>query len=133
MFAIDTRARKHRAMAPMAILIGAVGTLACLGCSVQHYDPATGIEHVWGIGHVRMRVNPPAEAVRSVMTGSETIGFGVAVGGERASLVAGWNREQRLSVLNDNTSVRLEWPTSDFFSVRVGSQPPALTTRRAEQ
>jgi len=39
-----------------------------------------GIEHVWGIGHVRCG-QPTSRGVRSVMTGSETIGFGVAVAG----------------------------------------------------
>ncbi len=26
------------------------------GCAVQYYDPATQTDHLWGVGHFKMRV-----------------------------------------------------------------------------
>ena len=36
----------------------------------------------------------------------------------------GWQRLEYLDVLKEDTSVRLEWPESSLFNVRVGAEFP---------
>ncbi len=39
------------------------------GCAVHYYDPKTGAEHIWGVGHLVMKVSAPNEGVRAVVSG----------------------------------------------------------------
>lgn len=98
------------------------------GCAVHYYDKSTGTEHLWGFGHLKMAVQPSSEGVRAVVKGTQTLGLGFGLGREDYFLSAGWNNQRILKVA-DNTSVRFEWPTADFFNVRVGTNfPPAYWT-----
>ena len=97
------------------------------GCALHYYDPDTGTEHLWGIGHMRMKVGETNEGVRAVVTGTDTVGIAGGSGPSERYLTIGWQRLSRLQVLDSDTSIRLEWPRSDFSSVRVGNDlPPAL-------
>lgn len=96
------------------------------GCAVQYYDKATQTEHLWGIGHFKMQVKPPNEGVQAIVKGNEVLGVSVKVGADDYHMLFGWNRTAQMSVVSEGASVRLEWPTSDMFSVRVGSRPPFL-------
>jgi H+/Cl- antiporter ClcA len=108
-----------------ASLLSLIACQMC-GCALHYYDRKTGIEHVWGIGHLRMKARQPAEGVRAVVTGSTTIGARVSVGEENASTTIGFAMSNRI-VVQDDSAVRLEWPDSSFFNVRVGTEfPPAL-------
>ena len=94
------------------------------GCAVHYYDKATGTEHLWGFGHFKMAVHPSDEGVTAVIKGTQTLGLGLGLGREDYYLTAGWNNQRFVTVAN-NASVRLEWPTADFFNVRVGTNFPA--------
>jgi hypothetical protein len=98
--------------------------LASTGCAIQYYDPKTGAEHLWGFGHLRLKVQPPAGAVSAVVAGQETFGFGAGTTAAGGHLAVGWRDERRIVVNPTNASVRLEWPDADFLKVRVGSDPP---------
>lgn len=98
------------------------------GCAVHYYDKATGTEHLWGFGHMKMKVAPSGEGVRAIVKGTQTLGLGVGLGREDYYLSAGWS-SQRILRVADDTCVRFEWPTADFFNVRVGTNfPPAYCT-----
>lgn len=45
------------------------------GCAIHYFDPETGIEHLWGIGHMRMKVGEANEGVRAVVVGTDTLGM----------------------------------------------------------
>jgi hypothetical protein len=98
--------------------------LLTTGCAVHYFDASTGTEHVWGIGHLKMKAAPPAEGVQAVVRGSDVFGLSVGRTDRQFHLTLGWNRLQRLDVVDDDVALRLEWPTSDFASVRVGSAFP---------
>jgi len=93
------------------------------GCAVHYYDPSTGTENLWGFGHMKMAVQPANEGVRAVINGTQTLGLGLGLGQQDYYVLAGWNSQRMLRVA-DNTSVRFEWPTADFFNVRVGTNFP---------
>ena len=94
------------------------------GCAIQYYDRATETEHLWGFGHMKMKLATPEERVRATVKGLEIIGVGAGLGKERSHVTIGWSNDKHLEVIDENTTVRFEWPTSDFFKVRVGSEPP---------
>lgn len=96
------------------------------GCAIQYYDRATQTEHLWGLGHMKMRVALPDEGVKAIVKSTEVVGVSVAVGSDESHILLGWNRFTRLNVTSESTSIRLLWPSSDLFSVRVGSRPPFL-------
>jgi hypothetical protein len=107
------------------------------GCAIHYYDSETGTYHLFGFGHMRMRISEPNEGVRAVVSGTESAGLAFGSGPEDGFLVLGWQKSSRLSAIDENTAVRLEWPTADVFQVRVGSEfpftpeevPQASTTR----
>jgi hypothetical protein len=103
-----------------------VASLVCAGCAVQYFDKTTQTEHLWGVGHFKMKVAPSSEGVQAIVKGNEVLGASVKVGDDDCHVVLGWSRTTQLSVISESASVRLEWPTNDFFTVRVGSRPPFL-------
>jgi len=94
------------------------------GCAVHYFDEETGTEHLWGVGHMQMRVAPPEEEVRAVVGQMRTLGLSVGQLQNNRHLALGWHSDTRLYMIDDDTSVRFEWPTSRLFNVRVGSEPP---------
>ena len=37
------------------------------GCAVHYFDEATGTEHNWGFGHLKIKVAPPDEGLRALV------------------------------------------------------------------
>ena len=103
------------------------------GCAIHYFDPETGIEHLWGIGHMRMKVGEANEGVRAVVVGTDTLGMAAGSTVYDRYVALGWQRLSRLRVVGQDTAVRLEWPTSDLFSVRAGSELPPDLHRDAGQ
>jgi hypothetical protein len=102
-----------------------IGSFAS-GCAVHYFDTKSGTEHLWGFGHMKMKVVPPNEGVQAVVKGTETLGFNLAAGQEDYHIGLGWDYRRRI-VVSSNAAVRLEWPNGDFFNVRVGTIPPFAT------
>lgn len=107
----------------LSLLAAALG-----GCALHFYDEATGTEHVWGLAHVKMRVQPSTEGVKAVAQGSETLGFSVGRTAAGPHLALGWHDESRILVSPADAALRFEWPTSNVFDVRVGTTPSFLQT-----
>ncbi|MBW1797720.1 MAG: hypothetical protein JRJ21_04800 [Deltaproteobacteria bacterium] len=102
------------------------------GCAVHYYDPVTSTEHVWGIGHMKMKISQPEESLRAVLKGREVLGVGISLGQEDYGLIAGWHRRSQLDVVDENASIRLEWPSGDIFNVRIGSIPPFIKSEEGQ-
>jgi len=96
------------------------------GCALHYYDAKTGTEHLWGFGHMKLKAAPPAEGVRAVVKGTESLGLDIGAGQDDYRIAVGWHSRRQI-VVSSNTTVRLEWPNGDFFNVRVGSLPPFVT------
>lgn len=96
----------------------------CSGCAIRYYDKESGVEHLWGFGHMKMRVSPANEGVQAMIRRTETLGVGLGLESGTCYFLTGWDFRDRLSVLGQDCSVRIEWPNSDIFNVRVGSRPP---------
>ena len=98
--------------------------LAASGCALHHYDEATGTEHIWGFGHMKMKVPPCNEGLQAIVRGTDVLGLSFGIGEQQNYLTAGWHRTQRLDVVAESTAIRYEWPDSDFAKVRIGSTFP---------
>ena len=95
-------------------------------CGLHYYDPDTGVDHLWGVGHLKMKLTSPVEGVRATITGVQMLGVGVSLGETNHYAQVGWSDIRLLRILHKSTCVRLDWPSNDMFSVRVGTVPPNL-------
>ena len=94
------------------------------GCAIHYFDSETGTEHLWGVGHMKMKVAAPNEGLQAVVRGVEVLGLGIGRDDGYGYVALGWHNRQRLDILDENASVRLEWCGNDFANVRVGSEFP---------
>lgn len=111
--------------------------MACLcfvnGCAIHYFDAETATEHIWGIGHMQMKAAAPHDDVRAVVSGVDLLGASAGRGRDGFSMTVGWERQRYVDVVGRDAAVTLEWPTSSFGDLRVGSQfpYPTLTTEAA--
>lgn len=128
-------------------LFASTGSLVLLmalsGCAVHYYSKATGTEHLWGFGHLKMRSIPESgeqprstNSVAAFVTGTSILGLSLGAGEEFAGIAAGWDSRSRIVIKQRNSSFCLLWPTNstplpfgirNVFSVRIGTNlPPEL-------
>ncbi len=119
---VDYRKAEFQIFAPI-VCVGLM--LATFGCALHHYDEATGTEHIWGFGHMKMKVAACNEGLQAIVHGTDVFGLSLGIGEQQNYLTAGWHRTQRLDVVAESTTIRYEWPDSDFANVRVGSKFPS--------
>ncbi len=75
-----------------------------------------------------MRVQTPNEGVQAAVRGVDVAGLGIGWAERQAYMTIGWHRTQSTEVIATDTAIRIEWPQSDPFSVRVGTEfPEALS------
>ena len=94
------------------------------GCAIHYYDADTGVTHLIGVGHMKMKVTGPDEGVRAAITSVDTLGISAGSSQYGKHLSAGWHRTQELAAIDADTSVCFEWMDSSPFSVRAGNKPP---------
>jgi hypothetical protein len=108
---------------------GRLALIACAvflsGCAVQYYDPDTGTTHVWGFGHMSMKMNPPNEGVQAVVRATSLLGFSLGRTSDRTYLTLGYDAEQQTDIVAENTAIHLDWPSGALFDLRAGSSWPA--------
>jgi hypothetical protein len=92
------------------------------GCAFQYFDPETGITHLWGFGHLSMKSIPPNEGLQATVRSTTTFGLSLGTTGSRTYLSVGYDNEQQTDVVDENTSVRLDWPAGDLFKLQAGSR-----------
>jgi hypothetical protein len=106
------------------ILLAVVPLVATTGCALHYFDPETGTEHIWGIGHMAMTPGTPSEGVRAIGRRTDTVGFSVGKLQEGVYLELGWGARQRVDIVDANTQLCLAWPRGSFYNVRVGTEFP---------
>lgn len=103
------------------------------GCAIHYYDEDTGTEHLWGFGHMKMKVSIPEEEIQATVHGVKICGLGFSKSPEDFSLITGFYNKTRMEIIAEDTSFRLEWPTNDLFYVRVGKSPPFINARETNR
>jgi hypothetical protein len=101
--------------------------LGSSGCAIEYFDARNGIEHVWGIGHVAMKVGLSNEGLKAVGHRTDSLGLSIGKAQEGYHLGLGWSSYQRIDVVDQNTQLCLAWPAGSFYNARVGSEfPPEI-------
>ena len=105
------------------LVVGLLASCLC-GCGIHHYDAKTGVEHLWGFGHLRMRVHPPTNGVQAVITGNQLVGVRVGAGTADYGLSVGYDNRRWIVINPGPAPLTLGWPTADFFNFRIGTNLP---------
>ena len=94
------------------------------GCAVHWYDAETGTEHVWGLGHLAVKVtDPDKDGVRDVVRESTVVGLGGGAHESGGYAVLGYHSDRRMIIRND-TNFWIGWTGHSLFRARVGAVPP---------
>lgn len=120
--------RVHRIAGPGLLLGGLIFSQP--GCAIRYHDAKTGTEHLWGFAHMKMRVAPVQDSpAPAIATQTETFGLGLhfGSGATDGGFALGWDRSTRV-IVPDDTTLSVDWPTTDLFDVRLGRRPSFLTT-----
>lgn len=80
-----------------------------------------------------MKFTESEDGLRAVVKGTEVLGACISFGQHESKFVTGWNRTNQLDVVDKDTSLRLEWPNSDIFNIRIGSTPPFMRSEKGER
>ncbi|MDX1973513.1 MAG: hypothetical protein SFY68_13360 [Candidatus Sumerlaeia bacterium] len=96
----------------------------CTGCAVHYYEEETGVEHLIGFGHMKMKAIEPNEGVQGVVHGSESFGLSLGKANRQTFTTLGWQRMENVDIIQESTSIRIEYPSSSFYDVRIGSKFP---------
>jgi len=99
--------------------------LNCSACAVDYFDSQTGVEHVWGVGHLAMKIDRPYQGLKATGWRSDSIGLSLGESEPGYHFSLGWNSYQQIDVVDQNTQLCVAWPTATFYNVRVGSEPPS--------
>lgn len=127
-----SRIRQYRAAPDIRVGLTIAGVAVLLsGCAVQYYDSETGTAHIWGFGHMSMKVSPPNQGLQAVVQGTRVLGLSLGKARDRTYLTIGYDSHQQTDILDRNTSVHLEWPAGDLFRLRAGSSWPNSDQTRA--
>jgi hypothetical protein len=101
-------------------VLSLISTLHINGCSLHYYDPQTQAEHIFGIGHMVMKVQDAGANRIAVVKGINSLGIAGGTLEDGAYLGAGWSSHHNIQIFEPNTKLDLLWPTSDWLNLRIG-------------
>ena len=104
------------------VLLVALGSVALPGCAVLSYDKQTGTQHLYGIGHLRMRTHAVEDRINLAATGIQTVGLTFGTTQEGAILSFGWQDLVSVRVVNPNAALVVERPAGGLFNLHVDSK-----------
>jgi len=111
----------------LAIKISAVVFIGLLqsSCAVYYRDRDSGAEHIWGFGHLSMKVVPPTEKKQAIIQRTTLTGIAVGLDNGSFGLSVGWDQREHMLIYDDNTAISIQRPpTNDFFYFKIGTYPP---------
>lgn len=107
-----------------------VGLLAALSlqlpaCAIHYFDAETGVEHVFGVGHMAAKVERRPDEIDAIGRKAEVVGVALGIEDDAVYLQLGWSARERLEILSPDTQFCLLRPTASLFNARVGSAHPS--------
>lgn len=108
----------------LKIIIITVSGLLLPGCAVYYHDRAAGIDHIFGFGHLSMKVTPPEEEKQAIVRRATTTGFAVGMDNGSLGMSVGYDQREHILIYDENVAITIERPPSnDFFQFRIGTYP----------
>ena len=105
-------------------LLAAVSAPFFTGCGFHYFNAKTGVEHVWGFGHLRLRVLPPTNSLQAVIKGCTIVGAKFGGSQDDFGLSLGYDARRMIYISPLDAQFSLEWPRASFFNVRLGTNVP---------
>ena len=106
-------------------LVIAFLSLYLTGCAIYYRDPDSGAEHIWGFGHLAMKVTPPLEGKQAIIRRATLTGVAVGTGDGSFGISVGYDRNESILIYDENTAISIQRPPSnDFFYFKIGTAPP---------
>lgn len=113
---------------PLVCLFTSLCVLVLLsGCGIHYLDSKTGVDHLWGFGHLRMRVPTPTNGVEAVIKGYTILGVKLGRTQEDYGLSLGYDDRKMILVNPTNAAFGIEWPRAGWFNIRIGTNIPFLS------
>jgi len=109
------------------IIFLVLATSLISGCAVYYRDRESGAEHIFGFGHLSMKVIPPVEEKQALI--QRTTLTGVAIGMDNGSLgmSVGFDQREHILIYDENVALTIKRPPSnDFFYFKIGTYPIEL-------
>lgn len=98
------------------------------GCAIYYHDTNTGAEHIWGFGHLATKVTPPSDGKQAIIRQSTLTGLAVGIEDEAFGFSVGYDRRERITVYDANSTLAIQRPTSNnFILFKIGSYPEQTT------
>jgi hypothetical protein len=93
-----------------AITLLAILAVAQTGCAVHYENRRTGVEHLWGLGQLRVAVEPVGNNFAQVTTGCRIPGLAIEVGPQQFGFSFGYTKAERLILVPEEqvAAVRTE-------------------------
>jgi hypothetical protein len=90
------------------------------GCGIHYYDPETKAEHLFGFGHMVMKVQDAGAKRVATVTGYTDLGFVAGTDETGGRITAGWSSNKNIQILEPDTAIELIWPSNDLLNIRIG-------------
>lgn len=114
--------RRRGPIAPMLVVM----CVALTGCAVVYSDQSTGTVHVWGVGHIAMRATASNEGKQGIVRAVSACGVSTGVWDHEPFITVGWERKQRVDIVDSDTVIRIEQAGADLMNINIGSRPPMV-------
>ena len=102
-------------------MVSAMAACSLTGCTVSYYDERASELHVFGVGHMRMKV--PEDDGHTVYYQVDAYGATAGKTRDGAHAGIGLYRETGVDVADD-TALCFEWPDGSLFNIRIGQAFP---------
>lgn len=110
--------------------ISLIVLIAMSSCAVHYYDDKTGAEHIFGFGHMVMKAMSSKDSHQAIVRGTDILGLGIGKNDDGAYFSLGYDSYRRIEVIDENSTINLEWPDGDFLNTRIGSSWPESAFRQ---
>jgi len=109
----------------MATIVFPLAVAVWPGCAVHYYDAETGVEHLIGFGHLRLKRPASDDQIKAVVTGVESAGVSMGRVGETSYANVGVHRREQIMVYDEDTVLSLDRPLGGgLFTAVIGSGVP---------
>lgn len=108
----------------LRIFILLIVSLHVCGCAVYYRDRESGAEHIWGIGHLAMKVAPTSNEKQALIQRTTLPGLALGLDNGELGISIGWAQREHIFIYDDSTALTIDRPPSnDFFEFKIGSYP----------
>ena len=106
-----------------ALTVAWAAAFTATGCAVHYQNSRTGAEHLWGLGQMRLQVEPAkgSDQLVAVTTGWRVPGLCLEIGRDHFGIAFGYLDRQQLAVVNSSATNEVRFPQAAPRCLSFGS------------